>query len=76
MFSYISSNWRGQPLESYEAIIDLIGSTTTQKGLKIKAKLDKRKYKKGRTVSEEEFLKINLVNSKTLAQWNYSIMPF
>lgn len=76
MFSYISSNWRGQPLESYEAIIDLIGSTTTQKGLKIKAKLDKRKYKKGRTVSEEEFLKINLVKSKTLAQWNYSIMPF
>lgn len=76
MCSYISSNWRGQPLESYEAIVELIGSTTTQKGLRIKAKLDKRKYKKGRTVSDEEFSKINLVQSKTLSQWNYSILPF
>jgi len=76
MFSYISSNWRGQPLESYEAVVELIGSTTTQKGLKIKAKLDKRKYKKGRTVSDEEFSKINLRKSKTLSQWNYSILPF
>ena len=76
MFSYISSNWRGQPLESYEAIIDLIGSTTTKKGLKIKAKLDKRKYKKGRAISDEEFKRINLVKNKTLSQWNYSIIPF
>lgn len=76
MFSYISSNWRGQPLESYEAIIDLIGSTTTKKGLRIKAKLDKRKYKKGRSVSDDEFMKINLIKNKTLSQWNYSIMPF
>jgi len=76
MFSYISSNWRGQPLESYEAVVELIGSTTTQKGLKIKAKLDKRKYKKGRTVSDEEFSKINLMKNKTLSQWNYSILPF
>ncbi len=76
MFSYISSNWRGQSLESYEAIIDLIGSTTTKKGLKIKAKLDQRKYKKGRAISDEEFMKINLVKNKTLSQWNYSIMPF
>jgi len=76
MFSYISSNWRGQPLESYEAIIDLIGSTTTKKGLKVMAKLDKKKYKKGRAISDEEFMKINLVKNKTLSQWNYSIMPF
>ena len=76
MFSYISSNWRGQPLESFEAIIELIGNTTTKKGLKIKAKLDKRKYLKGKKISDEEFSKINLVKNKILSQWNYSILPF
>jgi len=76
MFSYISSNWRGQPLESYEAIIELIGNTTTQKGLIIKAKLDKRKYKKGKKISDEDFLRINLVKSRIFSQWNYSILPF
>jgi Rhodopirellula transposase DDE domain len=75
MFSYISSNWRGQPLESYEAIIDLIGSTTTRQGLKIKAKLDKRRYKTGRKISNEEFSNINLIRNKILSQWNYSILP-
>lgn len=76
MFSYISSNWRGQPLESYEAIIQLIGNTTTKKGLKIKAKLDKRTYKKGRKISDEEFSQINLVKNRILEKWNYSILPF
>jgi hypothetical protein len=76
MFSYISSNWRGCPLESYEAIIQLIGNTTTKKGLKIKAKLDKRTYKKGRKISDEEFSQINLVKNKILEKWNYSILPF
>lgn len=75
MFSYISSNWRGCPLESYESIINLIGSTTTKKGLKIKAKLDKRKYKKGRVISDEEFSVINITNNKTLPKWNYTILP-
>lgn len=75
MFSYISSNWRGQPLESYESIINLIGSTTTTSGLKIKAKLDKRKYKTGRKISDEEFSNINLIKNRILSQWNYSISP-
>ena len=46
MFSYISSHWKGRPLESFESVVNLIGSTTTKNGLKIKAKLDKRQYKK------------------------------
>ncbi len=75
MFSYISSNWRGQPLESYEAIVQLIGSTTTQAGLNIRAKLDRKKYETGEKVTDEEFSKINLTNGKTLSQWNYSISP-
>ena len=55
MFSFISSNWRGCPLKSYESVVQLIGSTTTKSGLKIKTKLDKRKYKKGKKVSDEGF---------------------
>lgn len=75
MFSYISSNWRGQPLESYEAIVQLIGSTTTRTGLKVKAKLDSKQYETGKKVTDEEFSKINLTNGKTLSLWNYSISP-
>ena len=75
MFSYISSHWRGRPLESYEAIIQLIGSTTTKTGLKIKAKLDKRKYVTGKKVSDEEFDSINLIKNRILPKWNYSILP-
>ena len=44
MFSYISLNWKGRPLESYETIVNLISNTTTQKGLKIKAKIDAKSY--------------------------------
>ena len=75
MFSYISSHWKGQPLESYEAIIQLIGSTKTKTGLSIKAKLDKRKYRTGKKVSEDEFEAIKLIKNKTLPQWNYTILP-
>ena len=75
MFSYISLNWRGKPLESYEAIVQLIGATKTTKGLKIKAILDSREYKKGKKVTKDEFSQINLTNNKALPQWNYSISP-
>ena len=76
MFSYISSHWRGQPLQSYEAIIKLIGPTTTKKGLRIKAKLDKRKYQKGRKITDEDFSIIKIIKNRILPKWNYSIIPF
>ena len=76
MFSYISSQWNGQPLESYEAIINLIGSTTTKKGLRIKAKLDKRKYQKGKKITDEDFAMIKIIKNRTLPKWNYTIIPF
>ncbi|MBU2637935.1 MAG: ISAzo13 family transposase [Nanoarchaeota archaeon] len=60
MFSFISMNWKGKPLISYKSIISLINGTKTKKGLTIKAKIDKRIYKKGKKVSDEEFKKINL----------------
>ena len=75
MFSYISINWRGRPLESYETIVNLIGNTTTEKGLKIKAKIDAKNYTKGKKVSDEEFREINIKFDKKLPTWNYSISP-
>eukprot|EP01126_Amoeba_proteus_P034344 TRINITY_DN3418_c0_g2_i1.p1 TRINITY_DN3418_c0_g2~~TRINITY_DN3418_c0_g2_i1.p1 ORF type:complete len:399 (+),score=28.35 TRINITY_DN3418_c0_g2_i1:53-1249(+) len=76
MFSFISMNWKGRPLENYESIINLISSTKTKSGLKIKAKLDQKKYKKGVKVSKEEFNNISLEFHKKFPKWNYTIHPF
>lgn len=75
MFSFISMNWKGKPLENYETVINLISSTKTKGGLKVKAKLDKRKYKKGIKISKEEFNEIQLEVHKKFPQWNYTIYP-
>ncbi|MDI6738557.1 MAG: ISAzo13 family transposase, partial [Nanoarchaeota archaeon] len=72
-FSFISMNWRGKPLTSYEIIINLIKGTTTKKGLKILAKIDRKIYKKGKKVSKEEFEKINIEYHKINPKWNYTI---
>ena len=73
MFSFISMNWKGQPLRNYEMIINLIEGTKTKKGLKIKAKIDKRIYELGKKVLEEDFEKINLKEHETNSKWNYTI---
>lgn len=76
MFSFISMNWKGKPLENYEAVINLIASTKTRTGLKVKAKLDRKKYKKGQKITEDDFEGVNLKFSQKFPQWNYSIQPF
>lgn len=76
MFSFISMNWKGKPLKNYETIINLISSTKTKSGLKVKAKLDKKQYEKGIKVSKEDFDKIQLNFHKKFPQWNYTIHPF
>jgi len=73
MFSFISMNWRGMPLKSYELIINLIEGTTTKKGLKIKAKIDRNIYKIGEKISEEEFENIHIEAHETNSKWNYTI---
>ncbi|MCQ2071486.1 MAG: ISAzo13 family transposase, partial [archaeon] len=75
MFSFISRNWKGQPLEDYETVVNLIGSTTNSKGLKIKCLLDKWDYERGIVVTDEEFEKINLVPDEWRGDWNYTIGP-
>jgi transposase len=75
MFSFISLNWKGRPLENYEAIINLIASTKTKKGLKIKARLDTIKYEKGKKISKEDFDELCLKFNKKFPKWNYTITP-
>lgn len=75
LFSFITSNWRGEPLCDYETIVNLIARTTTAKGLKVTCRLDRRKYPIGRRVSDEEMENINLERNKFHGEWNYVINP-
>ena len=73
MFSYISKNWHGRPLETIEIIVSLIVSTTTSTGLKIKCQVDKTTYEKGIKVSDEELSSLNLRKNDWHGEWNYVI---
>jgi transposase len=75
MFCYISKNWRGKPLISVEAVIQLIASTTTAKGLRIVCVKDDRHYDLGTVVTDEEFAEINITRDDILGNWNYAILP-
>ncbi|MGH8112435.1 MAG: ISAzo13 family transposase [Rhodanobacteraceae bacterium] len=75
LFSFISSNWRGEPLRDYETIVHLIARTTTAKGLKVICRLDRRKYSTGRKVSVAEMQHVQLRPNKFHGEWNYLIVP-
>ena len=75
LFSYISINWKGVPLVDVETVVSLIGAVTTRKGLKVKARKDKKEYQKGIRVSDEELGKVNLHKHKFHGEWNYTIKP-
>lgn len=75
LFSFISKNWRGKPLESLEVIVNLIANTTTQTGLKVNASADERQYEKGLKVTDEEIKNIKLNPDEFRGDWNYTIYP-
>lgn len=75
MFCHISTNWRGQPLTSYEIVVNLIGRTTTREGLSIQAQLDENQYPKGKKVSDEEINSVKICRAKFHGEWNYKIAP-
>lgn len=75
LFSFISSNWRGEPLRDYETIVHLIAGTTTAQGLKVTCRLDRRRYPTGRKISDKEFAEVNLTPHAFHGEWNYSIQP-
>ena len=73
LFSFITKNWRGQPLVSLETIVNLIANTTTETGLKVRAMKDTNIYQKGIKVSDDEMGKINLKRDDFKGKWNYVI---
>ena len=75
LFSFISTNWKGQPLQDYETVVQLIAHTTTAKGLKVICRLDRRKYPIGRKASKEELDGIHLEPNRFHGEWNYKIIP-
>lgn len=75
LFSFISINWRGKPLLTYQTIINLITSTKTKTGLTIQARLNKKNYKKGIKVSKKEMQSLNISKDKFHGEWNYTIKP-
>jgi transposase len=75
LFSFISKNWRGKPLVSYEVIVSLIGSTKTDKGLFVCCEKDENEYKTGIQIKDEDMRKINITERKFHPEWNYIINP-
>jgi len=75
LFSFISSNWRGEPLSDYETVVRLIAGTTTAKGLSVTCRLDRRRYPVGRKVSDEELATVKLTPDAFHGEWNYIIRP-
>ena len=75
LFSFITMNWRGRPLRTYETVVNLIGETTNRGGLVVRARLDRRKYPTGKKVSAEEFRAIKIEKDDFHGDWNYVIRP-
>lgn len=75
LFSHITMNWRGRPLETYETVVKLIGSTTTRTGLKVTAHLDRNKYPTGGKVTKQEMNALNIHRAGFHGEWNYTFKP-
>jgi Rhodopirellula transposase DDE domain len=75
LFCFITKNWRGRPLTSYEVIVNLIANTTTETGLTVRAALDTNEYETGIEVSDEQLASVKLTPAKFHGEWNYTIRP-
>lgn len=75
LFSFISINWRGRPLRTYETVVNLIGNTTNRGGLVVRAKLDRRRYPIGKRVTDKEMRSLNIDRDRFHGDWNYTLRP-
>ena len=73
LFSHISMNWRGRPLESHETVVQLIAATTTHSGLAVQAELDDRTYPKGTKITDEQMASLPLTRHDFHGEWNYTL---
>jgi hypothetical protein len=75
LFCFITQNWRGRPLTSHQAIVELISSTTTDAGLIVRAALDETEYETGIKISDEQLAQVKLKRADFHGEWNYTISP-
>ena len=75
LFSFITKNWRGKPLISFEVIVNLIANTRTEKGLRVECSIDRDSYEKGIKISKAEMLTLNIKTDEFHGEWNYTIAP-
>jgi hypothetical protein len=75
LFSFITQNWRGKPLVSYQTIVQLIAATTTRTGLNVKSEIDNANYPAGIKVSDSDMAAINMTPHEFHGEWNYTIRP-
>jgi len=75
LFCHITQNWRGKALRTFETVVSLIGRTRTAAGLRVKAKLDKRKYPKGAVVTKSQMDELALAADEFHGEWNYELRP-
>jgi hypothetical protein len=75
LFSFITQNWRGRPLDSRETVVNLIASTRTRTGLVVKAALDTNHYETAIKVSDADYAKLRMTRHRFHGDWNYTIRP-
>ena len=73
LFCYITKNWQGQPLVDIQTAVNLIGTTTTAKGLKVICKADYNEYPLSKKVSDEDYNSISISRIDPFGEWNYII---
>ena len=74
MFCHITQNWRGRPLQSRQVVVNLIGKTTTSQGLRIKARLDTRRYASGIKITDKQLAAVKLKPDTFHGEWNYAVV--
>ena len=75
LFCHITQNWRGKPLRTWETVVQLIGNTRTTAGLRVRAKLDSKKYPTGVAVTKAEMNALSLHRGEFRGEWNYELRP-
>ena len=75
LFSYISANWRGRPLTSLAVIVNLIASTRTRTGLRVRCEIDKGRYPQGRVITDRMFASLRVAPHRFHGDWNYTVVP-
>jgi hypothetical protein len=75
LFSEISKNWAGRPLDTYETVLNYLCTTTTVTGLRVRAHLVQKRYEKGLSITDAQMSTLQLIKDPTLPKWNYTLRP-